>query len=269
VTSQIRRKPDIAAPDGGNTTFFGFDYEGDGWPNFFGTSAAAPHAAGGPNSLSPDDMRVLLQGSVLNPHDIDPFFCRATAKGRKPPQSVTVTGFGSSTNASAHDPNFFTITFSPLKLGETLTSLTIQLTGAGLKFDSTVATGFPFTLGKLKNISAGSITSNAPANKEKFSSVTLYFKSGSFTGASSVSFGLDRDYIGDGGGNGGSPAGRYDFCADEYDFDERNILEPAGHRLFRHRRVWTDRCTEGIDGAALGITGSSGNWAAVQPAGLA
>ncbi|MCK4605128.1 MAG: S8 family serine peptidase, partial [Deltaproteobacteria bacterium] len=44
---EVRNKPGIVAPDGVNTTFFypTIDRNGDGTPDFSGTSAAAPHAA--------------------------------------------------------------------------------------------------------------------------------------------------------------------------------------------------------------------------------
>lgn len=41
----LRDKPELAAPDGGNTAFFGTDVDHDGFLNFFGTSAAAPAVA--------------------------------------------------------------------------------------------------------------------------------------------------------------------------------------------------------------------------------
>jgi hypothetical protein len=61
TTPTVRQKPDFVAPDGVNTTFLGFTLAAAGiavttsnascqndasYPNFFGTSAATPHAAG-------------------------------------------------------------------------------------------------------------------------------------------------------------------------------------------------------------------------------
>lgn len=45
--TDVRAKPEIVSVDGTNTTFFGSDSaaDADAWPNYYGTSAAAPHAA--------------------------------------------------------------------------------------------------------------------------------------------------------------------------------------------------------------------------------
>lgn len=77
-TPIVRDKPEITAPDGTNTTFFGnVDLEDDGFPNFFGTSAAAPHAAAAAaliiqayqengRSTSPDVIKNVLQSTAID-----------------------------------------------------------------------------------------------------------------------------------------------------------------------------------------------------------
>lgn len=78
-----RLKPDICAPNGVNTSvdLGGVNIDGDLFPNFFGTSAAAPHAAGVAallleartkyygDVLSPDGVKSILQNSALDMHE--------------------------------------------------------------------------------------------------------------------------------------------------------------------------------------------------------
>ena len=87
ATPEFRQKPDFVGPDGGNDTFLGFKLADGGptdastvteclnnsaFPNFFGTSAAAPHVAGiavlllqAAPSLTPMQLYGLLQQSAV------------------------------------------------------------------------------------------------------------------------------------------------------------------------------------------------------------
>ncbi len=78
VNGVNRSKPDLCAPNGVNTSvdLGGVNYDGDLFPNFFGTSAAAPHVAGAAalvmqartkyygNTLTPDQVKGVLQNAA-------------------------------------------------------------------------------------------------------------------------------------------------------------------------------------------------------------
>jgi PKD repeat protein len=76
-TPLVRPKPEFVAVDGVNTTFFFDDsYGNDGIDDFFGTSAAAPHAAGvaalmlqANPSATPDQIKLALESTAIDMQD--------------------------------------------------------------------------------------------------------------------------------------------------------------------------------------------------------
>jgi hypothetical protein len=195
ATPQIRNKPDIAAAEGVDTTFFGTDLDNDTFPNFSGTSAAAPtaagiaalmfEAAGGPGKLSAADVRSIMERTAFA-HDLDPFFASATAASAG--DVVTVAAHGNASNQSAFDPNFFTVTFNGFA-GERLDQLQIDLSNVQMVFDDDPRTGYPFTVGNNPN---GIVV--VPQLSPDKQVLTLTFTN--FQSGDTLSFGIDRDFAG-------------------------------------------------------------------------
>jgi subtilisin family serine protease len=93
IVPMVRQKPEIIAPDGVNTSFFNpagagdIQQDNDIFPNFFGTSAAAPHAAGiaalmleatRTNRLTPGQLKGILTATA---HDMDNLYTTGFDKG--------------------------------------------------------------------------------------------------------------------------------------------------------------------------------------------
>lgn len=218
---QVRLKPDIAAMDGGNTTFFVSDTgrDLDTFPNFFGTSAAAPTAAsiaalvlqnkGGPGSVTPAQMKTILQRSAFT-HDLDPYYARGQAVAMPNRGKVTITLEGDNSSAARTDPNAFTVSYSGTSA---ITSITFDGSNGnpgggnvsvpstpGLVFDArTGGLGQPFVVGPASvGLGAGSVTATplnqapAPSFAGQYFGLKLDFSSGAFTGGKTLKFGIGR-----------------------------------------------------------------------------
>jgi len=218
---EVRRKPDIGAPDGVNTTFFSGDTieDTDTFPNFFGTSAAAPHAAavaalviekaGGPGSIAPADLSKLLK-KTARAHDSKPGF--AAAQGSFGVGTVHVSATGDGQSRSQFEPNFFRVGMTAPE-GYSLKSVTLDLSTAngqrrfqgnavpGLQLDPRASGGQPLVLGALKDVTAADISFSALSQVPPFGKqVTVTFAPGSFGRKSVMHFGVDRDEVATGGG---------------------------------------------------------------------
>jgi subtilisin family serine protease len=142
ATAQMRLKPDFVGPDGTNTTFFGFPLSAANitdnstitgcqndasYPNYFGTSAATPHAAG----LA----ALMLQANpALTPTQIYDAI-RNTAETMQTPTPNYATGYGFIQAGPAlaslpPGPPSLTLTPASIAVGEatTLTWTSINVT---------------------------------------------------------------------------------------------------------------------------------------------
>jgi CHRD domain/Bacterial Ig-like domain (group 3)/Divergent InlB B-repeat domain len=230
---EVRQQPAIAAMDGGNTTFFASDSSGDAdtFPNFFGTSAAAPTAAavaalalqakGGPGSLTVPQMKSILTGSTF-PNDLDPYRSQAVvAVAGASAGTLTITLDADYTNSSAATAALPVIDSNVFKVNYTGTGsvASIALNGAtgnttggneasasavrGIVFDTRAiaSNGLPFTLGSLNGLSASDIaavpgaTAPAPAVDGQSFNLGINFLPGSFTTGKSFGFNIDRDEL--------------------------------------------------------------------------
>ncbi len=231
---EIRQQPTLAATDGANNTFFGTDSvnDADSFPNFFGTSAAAPTAAamaalvlqakGGPGSLTVPQMKSILTGTTFA-NDLDPYRSQAVVNVTGASAgTLTITADADYTDSSAATPtlpvidrNVFRVSYTGTGSVASITldgtngnttggNETIAAARPGIVFDTRAVAsgGLPATFGLFNGLTRSDITvvpgstaAPAPAVAGQSFAFRLNFSANRFTTGRSFGFNVDRDEL--------------------------------------------------------------------------
>jgi hypothetical protein len=181
----IRPVPQITAVDGVDTTFFGADIDGNGLPNFFGTSAAAPdaaavaalvlQAAGGPGSLKPSQVYDRLQDTATAmPLSIDRHLAAAFAG----PAVVVANG------DFPRETNYWQIGIEPFTK-QHVHSVSIDLTKANMLFSNPASPTTGFHIGQVHGLNPTDVTVSRSAD---LTTLTLTFTPGVFGAGDFLTF---------------------------------------------------------------------------------
>ena len=180
----VRNVPQITGIDGVDTTFFGFDVDGNGFPNLFGTSAAAPdvaavaalvlESAGGPGSMAPADVYKHLQNTATR---VPLARSRDLAAASAGPVMMVANGdFPLLTN-------YWQVAIDHYA-SHTVSSIAINLGPANLQW-SNPAGGSGFFIGEAHGISPSDVTPSRSADR---TTLILTFNPGTFGPGDSFTF---------------------------------------------------------------------------------
>jgi hypothetical protein len=181
---EIRQTPQITGVDGADTTFFGGDADGNGFPNFFGTSAAAPdvaavaalvlQSAGGPGSMTPDAVYTRLHKTATRMPLANP---RTLATASAGPVAASANG------DFAIVTDYWQLSVDN-SASHTVKSVDINLASANMLW-SNPAGGFGFFVGQTQGLNPGDVAASRSLDR---TTLTLTFTPGSFGAGDLLTF---------------------------------------------------------------------------------